>query len=80
VPHAQTIATWSDAITALAAAVNVILVGVLVVVTWKYAKSTADILEESRKARKVAEQQVTAAQSQAASAQAQATAAFETVH
>jgi len=77
---AQSLITWPDVISAAAAAINVILVAVLVVITWRYASSTANILEESRKARQAAEQQVTTAQAQASAAQSQATAAYETLH
>jgi hypothetical protein len=52
----------SAVVSALAAALNVILVGVLVAVTWKYANSTDAILQESEKTRLAAEAQATAAQ------------------
>jgi hypothetical protein len=76
----QSVVAWPDIISACAAAANVILVAVLIFVTWKYAKTTAEILEESRKAREATEQLIKAAQSQASAAHSQATAAYETLH
>lgn len=52
----------SNVVSAFAAALNVILVGVLVWVTRQYAKSTDKILLESEKARLAAEKQASAAQ------------------
>lgn len=58
------------AVQALASVSSVILAGILLWTTIRYARSTADILEESRKSRKAVE-------SQASASQAQATAAFK---
>jgi len=76
---AQIIAVSATAATAVASAVNAVCVLVLARITGRYARSTAEILEESRKARAVAERQAAAAQAQAAAAQAQANAAHESL-
>jgi hypothetical protein len=73
------LADHSPAIQALASVANVILAGVLVWTTIRYARITADILEESRKSRLAAEQQVKAAESQASASRSQASAAYETL-
>ena len=75
----QTVQAWSGFISACATALNTILVCWLAVITGKYARTTAAILEESRKAREAAERQVAAAKSQASAAQAQASVAYQTL-
>src|SRR5215472_10011007 len=49
------LAAHAAAVQALASVVSVILAGILVWTTIRYARSTADILEESRKSRKAVE-------------------------
>jgi hypothetical protein len=68
------------AVQALASIVSVILAGILVWTTIRYAHSTAKILEESRKSREAIELQAKAAQSQASASDSQAQAAFESIH
>src|SRR5215469_375902 len=62
------LAAHAAAVQALASVVSVILAGILVWTTIRYAHSTADILEESRKSRKAVELQAHASQSQASAA------------
>lgn len=66
------LSTHALAVQALASVVSVILAGVLVWTTIRYASSTANILEESRKSRKAIE-------SQASASRAQASAAFQSI-
>jgi hypothetical protein len=56
--HSQTIITWAAAVSAIASIVNAICVVVLARITSTYAKSTAEILEESQKTRVAAQKQV----------------------
>jgi hypothetical protein len=67
------------AVQALSSVASVILAGILVWTTIRYARSTAEILEESRKSREAIELQAKAAQSQSSASQAQASAAFESI-
>ena len=69
----------SAAVQAAASVASVLLAGALVWTTIRYARITAQILQESRKSREAAELQAKAAQSQASAAQAQATATHETL-
>jgi hypothetical protein len=62
------LAAHAAAVQALASVASVILAGILVWTTIRYARSTADILEESRKSRKAVESQASASQAQAAAA------------
>jgi len=79
-----TVSDWltrhAPAVQALASIANVILASILVWTTIQYARSTAKILEESRKSREAIELQAKAAQSQASASEAQANAAFESIH
>jgi hypothetical protein len=60
---------WIAIVSAAAAIVNAGSVVVLVVITKHYARSTAELLEESRKAREAAERQASASLLQATAAQ-----------
>jgi hypothetical protein len=81
--HLPALSEWltahAAAVQALASVASVLLAGILVWTTIRYARSTADILEESRKSRKAFESQASASQAQASASQAQATAAFESI-
>ena len=83
-PHLVSLSNWLEAhaaaVQALSSVASVILAGILVWATIRYARSTAKILEESRKSREAIELQAKAAQSQAEASQAQANAAFESIH
>ncbi len=74
--HIVAVSNWltahAAAVQALASVASVIFAGILVWTTIRYARSTAEILEESRKSRKAAE-------SQASAGEAQARAAFESI-
>lgn len=76
---AQWITMISAAIAAIAAIVNAVSIVVLVIITNRYAKSTAEILDESRKARQAAERQANAAQESISASIRQASAAQASV-